>query len=121
MLRDPLRDPLALSILSSEKIRRIQNFSGLRAPKKAPESKTLWSTSMNERIKDLAIKTDIWCDENIFNSYAYNAAWEEKFAELIISECIDTVNKRYMGDNNREDMEVKRCVQALKDRFGIEQ
>ena len=51
MLRDPLRDPLALSILSSEKIRRIQNFSGLRAPKKAPESKSLWSTSMNERIK----------------------------------------------------------------------
>ena len=75
----------------------------------------------NSVIKNLANKTDIWCDENIFNSHAYNTAWEDKFAELIIRECIDTVNKRYMGDNNREDMEVKRCVQALKDRFGIKE
>ena len=43
-----------------------------------------------------------------------------KFAELIVKECINTVNKRYMGDNNREDMEVRRCVEDLKKHFGVE-
>jgi hypothetical protein len=45
----------------------------------------------------------------------------EKFAELIVRECVDTVKKRYMGDNNREDMEVLRCVKDLKQHFyGVE-
>jgi hypothetical protein len=43
----------------------------------------------------------------------------EKFADLIVQECINTVQKRYMGDNNREDMEVLRCVSELKNHFGI--
>jgi hypothetical protein len=45
----------------------------------------------------------------------------EKFADLIVQECINTVQKRYMGDNNREDMEVLRCVSELKNRFGVEE
>ena len=45
----------------------------------------------------------------------------EKFAELIIQDCITTVHKRYMGDNNREDMEVLRCVSELKNRFGVKE
>ena len=42
-----------------------------------------------------------------------------KFAELIVQECIGVVNKRYMGDNNREDFEVRRCVEDLKKHFGV--
>lgn len=110
MLRDPLRDPLALSILSSEKIRRIQNFSGLRAPKKAPESKTLWSTSMNEQVKKL-----------------YDQAWAEttdhygtmqKFAELIITECIDCLNTRaqQIGDVTTT---VGTVGKIIKEHFGV--
>jgi hypothetical protein len=45
----------------------------------------------------------------------------EKFADLIVQECINTVQKRYMGDLNREDMEVLRCVSELKNRFGVEE
>lgn len=44
-----------------------------------------------------------------------------KFAELLINECIGVVNKRYMGDNNREDFEVRRCVEDLKKHFGVEE
>ena len=44
----------------------------------------------------------------------------EKFAQLLIMESIGVVNKRYMGDNNREDMEVRRCVEDLKKHFGVE-
>ena len=46
--------------------------------------------------------------------------FSEKFAELIVQECISTVQKRYMGDNNREDMEVRRCVADMKKHFGVE-
>lgn len=44
----------------------------------------------------------------------------QKFAELLIKESIGVVNKRYMGDNNREDFEVRRCVEDLKKHFGVE-
>lgn len=45
---------------------------------------------MNERIKELAMQADIWCDQNIAQgSPMYNNQWEEKFAELIIKECAD--------------------------------
>ena len=70
---------------------------------------------MNERIRELAHEAGL---------PTYNPAGIptklEKFAELIVKECIDTVNKRYMGDNNREDMEVRRCVEDLKKHFGVE-
>lgn len=48
------------------------------------------------------------------------SAFEEKFAELIVRECIGVVNKRFMGDLNREDMEVRRCVDDLKKHFEVE-
>ena len=49
---------------------------------------------MNERIKQLATETDIWCDQNFHNSPEYNIQWEQKFAELIVRECADiaTIN-----------------------------
>ena len=40
-------------------------------------------------------------------------------ADLTIHECVKVVNSRYMGDNNREDMEVRRCVEDLKKHFGV--
>ena len=70
---------------------------------------------MNERIKDLVIKTDIWCDENIFNSYAYNAAWEEKFAQLIVEECANVADENYIHRGSRT------CGLAIKQHFGVEE
>ena len=45
--------------------------------------------------------------------------FEQKFAELIVKECIGTVQKRCVGDHNREDAEVLRCVVDLKHHFGL--
>ena len=45
---------------------------------------------------------------------------KQVFAKLILQECIATVKKRYMGDNNREDMEVRRCVADIQTHFGVE-
>ena len=69
---------------------------------------------MNKRIEELAEQaTDKWVGGEFFD--------REKFAELIINESIDVVNNRYMGDNNREDFEVRRCVADLKKHFGVEE
>jgi hypothetical protein len=66
---------------------------------------------MNERILVLAeqalFESDFDDEQNIKITM-------DIFAELIIRECINVVKKRYMGDNNREDMEVKRCIEDLK-------
>jgi hypothetical protein len=67
---------------------------------------------MNERILELA--RQIWPDPSI--SHANHM----RFAELIVAQAIGAVQKRYMGDNNREDMEVRRCVEDLKKYFGVE-
>lgn len=45
---------------------------------------------------------------------------KDKFAELIVRECIEVINKRFMGDLNREDQEVRRCIKDLKEHFGVE-
>jgi len=67
---------------------------------------------MNERILELA--RQVWPDPN--TSHVNH----EKFAELILKETISVLQKRFMGDLNREDMEVRRCIEDVKKHFGIE-
>ena len=52
---------------------------------------------------------------------AYDRAAIQKFGNLVVKECIDTLEKRFVGDNNREDQEVRRCIDALKQHFGVEE
>lgn len=44
----------------------------------------------------------------------------QRFAELVAAEereaCAKVCDARYMGDNNREDMEAKRCAEAIRAR-----
>ena len=74
---------------------------------------------MNKRIEELARQAtkdvETRPDTGICSMEKYNA----RFAELIVQECIGVLNKRYMGDNNREDFEVRRCVEDLKKHFGV--
>ena len=73
---------------------------------------------MNERIRELVRQAGL--DDADFPIENWDNVPLAKFAELIVAECITTVQKRYMGDNNREDMEVRRCVADLKNHFGVE-
>ena len=70
---------------------------------------------MNERIRELMEQC-----EGGYSTQSEPYYDMEKFAELIVQECIKTVHNRYMGDNNREDMEVLRCVSEMKAQFGVE-
>jgi hypothetical protein len=75
---------------------------------------------MNERIKQLAVQTHLFTDYEgtpQYKVWGFTDAGLEKFAELIVRECIDTVKKRFMGDLNREDMEIQRCIEDLKKTF----
>ena len=71
---------------------------------------------MNERIRELAeqalFESDFDDEQNIKITM-------DIFAELIVRECIGALNKRFMGDLNREDMEVRRCIDDVKKHFGV--
>ena len=73
---------------------------------------------MNERIKELVKQASVLENDDLFVREVFD---REKFAELIVRDCVNVLNKRYMGDNNREDMEVRRCVEDVKRHFGVEQ
>lgn len=80
---------------------------------------------MNKRIQELAEQAtkDKWK----LNRYMSDPVFDgceldtEKFAELIVQDCLGVLNRRFMGDLNREDMEVKRCIEDVKKHFGVEE
>ena len=80
---------------------------------------------MNKRIKELALQAtkDKWK----LNRYMGDPVFDgreidtEKFAELIVQDCLGVLKRRFMGDLNREDMEVKRCIEDVKQHFGVEE
>ena len=76
------------------------------------------------RIYELAKQAEIEIDDDgaLESEPIYYITQETlmQFASLLVKESINVVNRRYMGDNNREDMEVRRCVEDLKKHFGVE-
>lgn len=75
---------------------------------------------MNERIKFLKHQASVWCDENIPEQYSeetngYGKAWEDKFAELIVRECIDCLTPL-----SRNHSMVGAAQDTIKEHFGVE-
>jgi|688.fasta_scaffold251520_5 hypothetical protein len=75
---------------------------------------------MNELIRELADKarfvktTDYPSQDEVF----------EKFAELIVRECVDTLDQIPVYYKNENDREIERntiadCIRAIEQRFGI--
>lgn len=75
---------------------------------------------MNKRIKELVTVATAEYPEDQQYRIEPNAAFCERFAELIRKEIITVLQKRFMGDLNREDMEVRRCIEDIQKHFGIE-
>ena len=76
---------------------------------------------MNEKIRRLMEQAVISIDGQTFGKTYIPDEFTERFAELIVAECITTVQARFQGDLNREDLEVRACVEALKNKFGVEE
>jgi hypothetical protein len=79
---------------------------------------------MNERIKKLVDQSGIRMFEDKSFGWSVIAGTDNNvhnLVQLIAQECVLVLNKRFMGDLNREDMEVRRCIGDVKKHFGIEE
>ena len=68
---------------------------------------------MNERMKEIAVRAQV--------EHCISHVRLKQFSDLILAETISVLQKRFMGDLNREDMEVRRCIEDVKKHFGIEE
>ena len=75
---------------------------------------------MNERIKELVQQTDVWCDQNYAGDKFYDVRWEEKFALLIVQECIDIISP-YTIRMGRPGEEYLHPIQEIRKHFGVEE
>ena len=85
---------------------------------------------MNERIKQLAEQATEEVMRNTPSFLVTNEMWKEKFAELIVRECvqtlIDNTPERYTNESAEEDWDkgydraMTDCVQHIKEHFGVE-
>ena len=77
---------------------------------------------MNERIKLLAAEAWQYANNNSRDGdETHGWLYRDKFAELIMDECFGVLRKRFMGDWNREDQEVLRCIEDIRKHFGVEE
>ena len=78
---------------------------------------------MNERIKQLLNEATSGHEQE-YDALKYMTVSDkemDKFAQLIVQAAIGVLQRRFMGDLNREDMEVRRCVEDVKKYFGVEE
>ena len=90
---------------------------------------------MNERIQELKHQASLWCDRNIPEQYSeetnsYGSAWEDKFAELLITALSDKVsrmvkmNKGYIPQGPYSvgwNAAVEYASKELKGYYGVEE
>ena len=72
---------------------------------------------MNERIQQLKHQASLWCDINVpeqFGEHGYGEVWEDKFAELIVRECMSFQDEA--GVYSKFDM-----ANAIARCFGVEE
>ena len=74
---------------------------------------------MNERIKQLATQAWKYANETVgYREFGYHDAFEQKFAELIVRECMEQVwYTREDGINGNISQVIK---DRIKEHFGVE-
>ena len=77
-----------------------------------------------ERIRKLKHQASLWCDENIPDQYSeetngYGSAWEDKFAELIVQECLNQCYNRGMDDELYAGQ--LKAATYIEEYFGVEE
>lgn len=74
---------------------------------------------MNQRIKDLMEQAQDWADSHAPYASEEQEYFSEKFAELIVRECVRYFNEDYQRDFDtvwREDLS-----KGIKEHFGVEE
>ena len=75
---------------------------------------------MNERIKELSEQAETYAEVNFKENPTWSVAFESKFADLIIQECV-TVLEQLQDATDRQNWPTPYgCAEAIKEHFGIE-
>ena len=69
---------------------------------------------MNERIRDLSEQAEKYADDNFRGEPTWSEAFESKFAELIVNDCLDIVDKEVSG------MVGVHAMRKIEEHFGVE-
>jgi hypothetical protein len=75
---------------------------------------------MNERIEQLAEQAEKYADDNFKGEHFWTQAYESKFAELIVQECIDICQDVDGEDNIDARSGRQDCAVEIKEHFGVE-
>jgi hypothetical protein len=75
-------------------------------------------TEMNERIKQLAEQAEKYADYNFKGESFWSEAYESKFAELIVRECLDQCYNRGMNDELYNGQ--LKAAAYIEQHFGVE-
>jgi len=83
-------------------------------------------STMNERIKELLIQAESSADEVLDSQgKGYYDIVMQKFAELIVRECVDRVTSKANGWGDMTGFAIKEsildCAKDLKEHFGVEE
>ena len=89
---------------------------------------------MNERIQELKHQASLWCDQNIPEQYSeetngYGSAWEDKFAEFLVKECVSkcefVANMATITNTGEMARKTKAtadsCAKMIREHFGVEE
>jgi hypothetical protein len=73
---------------------------------------------MNERIKELSEQAEKYADDWFRGEPTWSEAFESKFAELVIQECIDIISP-YTVRMSRPGEEFLHPISEIKKHFGL--
>ena len=77
---------------------------------------------MNERIQKLSEQAEKYADDNFRGEPTWSEAFESKFAELIVQECVGVVEGgRFLHDEAPTAMFARECSSAIKRHFGVKE
>jgi hypothetical protein len=74
---------------------------------------------MNERIRELAVEAGYKDLPTV--RLAFQGFDKEKFAELIVRECVEHLESSVLVPNIEHSRTKTKCVRAIKEHFGVEE
>ena len=82
---------------------------------------------MNERIRELRREAEKWVADNFstdeLDPYEWWEKEEQKFAELIVEECIICAEREWIrhGSNSVHNKAIHKVIESIKKHFGVEE
>ena len=76
---------------------------------------------MNELFQQLADQAEKYADDNFKGEHFWTQAYESKFAELIVRECIDIAGEEDFDVMMKEGYPCSQTAKKIKEHFGVKE